>query len=74
MDYDCIKRKVKPIVFPGHIISSEGVKVDPEKIEAITKMPLPKFVNELHQFLGMTTYLGKFIPNLVEATFSFLPC
>ena len=35
---------LKSIVFLGHIISSEDVKVDPAKIEAITKMPLPNSV------------------------------
>ena len=59
---------VKSIVFVGHIISSEGVKVGPAKIEAITKMPLPNSVNELQRFLGMITYLRKFIPNLAEVT------
>ena len=59
---------VESTVFLGHIISSEGIKVDPAKIEAITKMPLPNSVNELQQFLGMITYLGKFIPNLAEVT------
>ena len=59
---------VKSVVFLRHIASSEGVKVDPEKIEAITKIPLPNSVNELQRFLGMITYLGNFIPNLVEVT------
>ena len=54
---------VKSILFLGHIIY-EGIKVDPAKFEAITKMPLPNSVNELRQFLSMITYLGKFIPNL----------
>ena len=62
---------VKSIVFLGHIISSECVKVDPAKIEAITKMSLSNSVNELQWFLGMITYLGKFIPNLVEVTSPF---
>ena len=51
---------VKSIVFLGHIILSEGIKVDPTKIEAITKMSLPNSANELQQFSGMITYLGKF--------------
>ena len=58
----------KSIVFLGHIISSEGEKVDPAKIEAVTKVPLPNSANELQWFLGMITYLGKFIPNLAEVT------
>ena len=32
----------------------------------ITKMPLPRSVNELQRFLGMANYLEKFIPNLAE--------
>ena len=52
----------------GHIISSEGIKSDPSKTEAITKMPLPRSVNELQRFLGMVNSLGKFIPNLSEYT------
>ena len=59
---------VTSIAFLGHTISSEGVKVDPAKFEAITKMPLPNSVNELQRLLGMITYLGKFIPNLAEVT------
>ena len=34
------------IVFFGHIISSEGIKTDPSKTEAIIQMPLPRSVNE----------------------------
>ena len=59
---------VKSIGFLGHVISSEGVKVDPAKIEAITRSPSPTSVAELQQFLGMITYLGNFIPNLAEVT------
>ena len=61
----CQIRK-QSIVFLGHIISSEGIKIDPSKTEAITKMPLPISVNELQRFLGMVKTLGKFIPNLIE--------
>ena len=47
-----------------HIISSEVIKIDPSKTEPVTKIPLPRSVNELQRFLGMVKYLGKFIPNL----------
>ena len=60
--------RLKSIVFLGHIVSSEGVKVNPRKVEAITKMPLPNYTNKLQPFLGMIKYLRKFIPNLAEVT------
>ena len=52
----CQSRK-QSIVFLGHIISSEGIKIHPSKTEAITKIPLPRSVNELQRFLGMVSYL-----------------
>ena len=63
----CQIRK-QSIVFLGHIISSEGIKIDPLKTEAITKMPFPRSVKELQRSLGMVNYLGKFILNLAENT------
>ena len=59
------------IVFLGHIISSEGIRVDPSKTYAITKMSIPQSLTELERFLGMVNYLGKFIPNLAEVTAPF---
>ena len=52
----------------GHIIFLGHIKIDPSKTEAIAKMPLPRSVNELHRFLGMVNYLGKFVPTLAEHT------
>ncbi|CAB4033003.1 retrotransposon-like family member retr-1 [Paramuricea clavata] len=56
------------LTFLGHIMSADGVKPDPRKIEAITKMPVPTSPAELQRFLGMVNYLGKFIPNLSDET------
>ena len=56
------------IAFVGHIISSEDIKIDPSKTEAVTKMLLPRSVNQLQIFLGMVNYLGKFFPNLAQHT------
>ena len=46
----------------GHIVSKEGIKTDPKKIEAIEKWPVPKMVTEVRSFLGFTNYYCKFIP------------
>ena len=58
------------ITFLGHLVTSEGIRPDPTKIEAINKMPMPTNVKELQRFLGMVNYLGKFIPKLSEMTSS----
>ena len=36
----------------GHIISKDGVKVDPERVEAINKVPLPHNLKSVHSFNG----------------------
>ena len=59
------------IVFLGHIIPSEGIRVYPSQHVAITKMPAPQSLTKLQRFFGMVNYLGKFIPNLVEVLASF---
>ncbi|XP_013882267.1 uncharacterized protein K02A2.6 [Austrofundulus limnaeus] len=48
----------------GHIISAEGIKPDPTKVEAITKMQSPTNVEELRQVLGLINYVGRFLPEL----------
>ena len=55
--------KCKEIHYVGHIISRDGLKPDPKKVEAIINMNAPKDKEEVQRFLGMTTYLAKFLPN-----------
>lgn len=56
------------LTFLGHCISAEGIKPDSKKTEAIVEMSEATNVKELQIFLGMITYLGKFIPNLSNET------
>ena len=43
-------------------------KADPRKVSAILDMPAPENKSDLQRFLGMVTYLGKFVPNLSEVS------
>ena len=63
----CVFRQPE-IEYLGEVVTQDGVKPDPNKIQAITEMPTPRDVLELQRVLGMVTYLGRFIPNLSVRT------
>eukprot|EP00253_Pinus_taeda_P022208 PITA_22208 len=50
----------------GHIISKHGIRIDPERIQAILQIPYPRNIKELQAFLGKINFLRRFIPNLAE--------
>eukprot|EP00253_Pinus_taeda_P027894 PITA_27894 len=50
----------------GHIISKDGIRIDPDRIQAILQMPHPRNIKELQAFLGKIKFLRRFIPNLAE--------
>lgn len=45
----------------GHIISLQGVAMDPEKIDSIIGQPKPTTLKALRGFLGLTWYFRKFV-------------
>nr|GEY86343.1 putative reverse transcriptase domain-containing protein [Tanacetum cinerariifolium] len=49
------------IQFLGHVVDSEGIHVDPAKIEAIKDWESPKTPTEIRQFLGLAGYYRRFI-------------
>jgi hypothetical protein len=50
----------------GHIISKEGIKIDPIKVEGILKIDTPRSKKEVQFFLGKVNLLRRFITNLEE--------
>lgn len=58
--------KLKEVKYFGHIFSEQGMKIDPERVSAITNMKSPNNKKELQVFLGMVNYLRKFIPNMAN--------
>ena len=49
------------VEYLGFRIGIEGLKVDPKKIEAVAKFPLPTDIHQLRSFLGMANYYRTFI-------------
>ncbi|GJU44766.1 putative reverse transcriptase domain-containing protein [Tanacetum coccineum] len=52
---------IRKVQFLGHVIDSQGIHVDPAKIESIKDWASPKTATEIHQFLGLTGYYRRFI-------------
>jgi len=63
----CVYKAFK-LNFLGHILSRRGIKADPEKINTITSFRPPRNKEETRSFLGLVTYVGKFIPVLANKT------
>ena len=58
--------RLKQISYIGHVLGEDSIKPDPKKVRAISEMERPNCKEELLRFLGMATYLSKFIPNYSE--------
>lgn len=56
----------KQILYLGHIISSEGLSPDPEKVAVIKNYPRPSSSDEVKRFVAFANYYRKFIPNFAN--------
>ncbi|KII68919.1 Retrovirus-related Pol polyprotein from transposon opus [Thelohanellus kitauei] len=54
------------IKFLGNIVSQNGIRTDPMKVQAITNWPPPKSKHELQQFLGLCSYYRRYFPNFAN--------
>ncbi|CAI7882768.1 unnamed protein product [Closterium sp. NIES-53] len=57
---------LKKFQFLGHMVSAQGVHVDPKKIEAVRTWKAPENVKKLQQFLGLANYYYRFVPQYAK--------
>ncbi|GJP77401.1 hypothetical protein CLOP_g7799 [Closterium sp. NIES-67] len=55
---------LQELEFLGHVVPTEGVKIDPRKIKTIQEWKPPTNLKELQSFLGFVNYVRRFIPNM----------
>jgi hypothetical protein len=55
---------IKEVPFLGHVVSPEGIVVDPSKVKEVLQWKPPSTVSEVRSFLGLAGYYRRFIPNI----------
>ena len=50
----------------GHLVSADGIRIDPERVKAILKISLLRSKKHVQSFIGKINFLRWFIPNFVE--------
>jgi hypothetical protein len=59
---------IKEVSFLGHVVSPEGIAVDPSKIKEVLEWKPPTMVSEVRSFLVLSGYYHRFIPNFFKIT------
>lgn len=61
LKFDKSKFLIPKVKYLGFIISSEGLQMDPKKVECILNYPRPQNVKQTQSFLGMCNYYRRYI-------------
>ena len=50
----------------GHLVSADGIRIDPERVKVILKISLPISKNDVQSFIGKINFIRWFIPHFAE--------
>lgn len=54
---------LQEVDYLGYRVNFNGIKPNPENLEAVRGFPIPKNIRDVHSFLGLCSYFRKFIKN-----------
>lgn len=63
---DKFKLRRESVTYIGHLLTAEGLRIDPEKVRAVRELPWPTDVKGVQRRVGMLNYLSKFCDHLSD--------
>lgn len=66
LDLDKCEFNVRSVKYLGLIVGTDGIKMDPEKVEAILSWETPSSVKDVQAFLGFANFYRRFIHNFSQ--------
>jgi len=57
----------------GHIVCATGVAIDPERITALSALPMPTTVKQLRKFLGICNYMRQYVKGFAHIAAPLTP-
>ncbi|BES98796.1 Hypothetical protein NTJ_11610 [Nesidiocoris tenuis] len=72
LNFEKCEFRKSSIKFLGHLLSDNGISIDPDKVNAVLNMTAPTNKSEVHSVLGMFNYLTKFIPSAADLLYQLL--
>ena len=63
---DKSKIRMTSLTMLGYLVSYQNLKPDPERLQALFDLPIPRSAKELKRVCGMFAYYARWIPNFSQ--------